>query len=798
MTELAALWTPLADRVVKGERVAAAELKGVDQVVAKYVAAAPRVPSFLTEYLPVFKVREDIFASDVKAAKAKTKEDAILDRILQGKPKSAGKVSRQPAAEATTSDTGGERRRDPAQLVPGGGRPLRRDTRAMMEARMGRDFGGVRVHDDAEAAASADALQADAYTVGRDMVFAEGKNAPETPEGRELLGHELAHVAQQGAAGPTAPAGAPGAAGPREDRLPVVLEEPVTIPDTIPVEKPKDESPAMPPAPGEREAPHPAAPVVALSRSAGAGATLADVVPADHPSEREAAAIGRRVAGRDGGHHDLVGETAGGPVHRQPAAGAPVKQRLDLVFFMGHRDKPGNPFYANARAYFKTHVKTDLTIDNDKYRSLAGVFAYLRSFDPARPIGNIYLVSHANEDGTLSFPLEPGDADRRTSYGELKAAVKDRPELFALPFGLIDRQTVVHIKGCNIGRSTEMLNKLDESFGGRGLVTAPTHKQSYGTEKVGRTPAVRYEALSTYFLEYSGPTTKTRAEQLAEFKARYPQIPDKRWATLLPRAGAKRDVVAFKFSYANAADVGEALAKARAFGEDNFTRPEVYVWRVVSKKKTKTGVNVDLVAEKTNYTIAGVIEDENRKRLVPDESDPRYFGKSTYAPTPTAAALRLEPAKMTTPALMGRISEIDAELAAPQALADEGRKKEAEFEQRTMQAELGRRKIAVDVKVVKTEDWLGADEVYVRASRGGMAVKTGVHKLNDGQQRVYTVPLLSFLPLDAPIRFEVYDEDWPDKDDLIVRMDWRPPYAPLQNSESYDKADYRVNVRFER
>jgi hypothetical protein len=40
-----------------------------------------------------------------------------------------------------------------------------------------------------------------AYTVGRDVVFDSGRFAPETPGGRHLLAHELAHTIQQGAAG---------------------------------------------------------------------------------------------------------------------------------------------------------------------------------------------------------------------------------------------------------------------------------------------------------------------------------------------------------------------------------------------------------------------------------------------------------------------------------------------------------------------------------------------------------------------------------------------------------------------
>lgn len=77
------------------------------------------------------------------------------------------------------------------------GRPLDATTRAFMEPRFGHDFSSVRVHDDARAAASARAVGALAYTAGRHVTFGTGRFDPATSEGRALLAHELAHVAQQ-------------------------------------------------------------------------------------------------------------------------------------------------------------------------------------------------------------------------------------------------------------------------------------------------------------------------------------------------------------------------------------------------------------------------------------------------------------------------------------------------------------------------------------------------------------------------------------------------------------------------
>jgi hypothetical protein len=82
-------------------------------------------------------------------------------------------------------------------IISSSGRPLDRETRRTMESRIGFDFSKVRIHTDARAAASAKALGAGAYTVGENVVFAAGRFAPRTTEGRRLLAHELIHVVQQ-------------------------------------------------------------------------------------------------------------------------------------------------------------------------------------------------------------------------------------------------------------------------------------------------------------------------------------------------------------------------------------------------------------------------------------------------------------------------------------------------------------------------------------------------------------------------------------------------------------------------
>jgi len=79
----------------------------------------------------------------------------------------------------------------------GGGEALPGDLRKDMEHRLGADFSGVRVHTNEQAAASAAAVQARAYTVGNEVVFGSGGFDATSPDGRRTLAHELTHVVQQ-------------------------------------------------------------------------------------------------------------------------------------------------------------------------------------------------------------------------------------------------------------------------------------------------------------------------------------------------------------------------------------------------------------------------------------------------------------------------------------------------------------------------------------------------------------------------------------------------------------------------
>jgi hypothetical protein len=78
-----------------------------------------------------------------------------------------------------------------------GGYPLPESVRSFFELRFGCDFTRVRIHTDARAMESARSAGAQAFTLGRDIVFGAGQYRPETESGRKLIAHELTHVIQQ-------------------------------------------------------------------------------------------------------------------------------------------------------------------------------------------------------------------------------------------------------------------------------------------------------------------------------------------------------------------------------------------------------------------------------------------------------------------------------------------------------------------------------------------------------------------------------------------------------------------------
>jgi hypothetical protein len=75
----------------------------------------------------------------------------------------------------------------------GSGNALPDPVRGFMEPRFGTDFSGVRVHTGHESVQMSQALNAQAFTVGQDIYYGQGKS----PSDLSLTAHELTHVVQQ-------------------------------------------------------------------------------------------------------------------------------------------------------------------------------------------------------------------------------------------------------------------------------------------------------------------------------------------------------------------------------------------------------------------------------------------------------------------------------------------------------------------------------------------------------------------------------------------------------------------------
>lgn len=141
--------------------------------------------------------------TQAEAEAAKPEEEEDRDTLVQAKPKSEGEAAAEPDEEDREAVVQAKGAADGANAVAqravassGAGRPLPEATRQRVEAGLGADLGGVRVHDDGAARQAASALNARAFTHGNDIWLGPGESAGDTA----LMAHESTHVVQQGGA----------------------------------------------------------------------------------------------------------------------------------------------------------------------------------------------------------------------------------------------------------------------------------------------------------------------------------------------------------------------------------------------------------------------------------------------------------------------------------------------------------------------------------------------------------------------------------------------------------------------
>ena len=289
--------------------------------------------------------------------------------------------------------------------------------------------------------------------------------------------------------------------------------------------------------------------------------------------------------------------------------GAPAAPRVSYVFLMG--DFKNDSFYLAAKEYFAHQVPT-ATLVPDK-RTLADVIAHVNA--QGKPVDTLYIVSHANEAGNLGFSLDAADAAKDASTGDHKPRtefkeVKEATAAGTLPKAdvkLIDAQTKVQIKGCNVGRSTLMMDQLDEAFGGEASVTAPTHTQEYKFYGKKGGPVTYEENFAELFVEEPGVASKSAADLATAFKAKYAMVPEKKWPALLGTV-KKEDKTrsAFIWRGINPPDDDEKSVLARVGGAKRW--PKAQKWTISYKGRTVVGDKYHFELEAERVTADGGTE----------------------------------------------------------------------------------------------------------------------------------------------------------------------------------------------
>jgi hypothetical protein len=203
--------------------------------------------------------------------------------------------------------------------------------------------------------------------------------------------------------------------------------------------------------------------------------------------------------------------------------------RESIAFAMGDPEPlaRGNQFYRGGIAYLILNPIGQLELTQ---RSLLEVKQYLENHPPANglPWGDVHILVHANEEGWMQTPVIPKgrDADPITMLHFVKSG-----EL-ALPDTLLDRLSVLRIRGCAVGRNTEMMQALSKAFGGkdpqRPVVRAPQHLQAYeyaprNAHPDGPQPTMAEEYLRELFIiGYPANQVPKDKERRAQFAAKYP------------------------------------------------------------------------------------------------------------------------------------------------------------------------------------------------------------------------------------------------------------------------------------
>ncbi len=135
--------------------------------------------------------------SSEASAQEEKKEEKVMKKEDPSSEASAQEEEKLQKKEAPGSSTSQGTVSGYVSSLNSKGTPLPANANQFFSTRMGYDFSNVKVHTDQEAASSAKAVHAKAYTVGNHVVFNDGQFNTASNDGKKLMAHELVHVMQQ-------------------------------------------------------------------------------------------------------------------------------------------------------------------------------------------------------------------------------------------------------------------------------------------------------------------------------------------------------------------------------------------------------------------------------------------------------------------------------------------------------------------------------------------------------------------------------------------------------------------------
>ncbi|MFB2769541.1 DUF4157 domain-containing protein [Pelatocladus sp. BLCC-F211] len=173
----------------------------------------------------------------------------------------------------------------------------------------------------------------------------------------------------------------------------------------------------------------------------------------------------------------------------------PNPKRLNFCFIMG-----SGGYSQMGKWFADTYYKSTHKIVQAS--SLGNILQEINSqmLSSSKKIGQIVIVSHANEKGQLFFPINDNDPNTWITPNKIEAVLsKNWLESTDILTRMAstnvarssDIQTQIIVKGCNLGQNQKAVEALRQLFGGQATVTAPKTKieftnLSYGSKIKGR------------------------------------------------------------------------------------------------------------------------------------------------------------------------------------------------------------------------------------------------------------------------------------------------------------------------